>query len=297
MKSKIKMIVWPLSSLLLLSAGCQNHIRNIETQTPENLREVSNSEYLVTMDKETPDGPSFQVSVEKSEMVKISVYQVRNVAEVSTPYQGWREMYEIPSGIGLFPVSLMSHILVVFSFGMFPYSNAETVTKLAFDGMNPFMNFESEERSVTTPVSIDRKLVDTYTEQRKIPVAHAAVTLKSGDRAWPLRTNALGQVTVALLSPELSEVKLLDSRRLQLYLTEGSVLLKDIPLSRRYISRLNEGRMALLKYYDAPSGEALAECVKKLEELNFEKVSLQLEEEQLRKNRDFKIEFDAAFDR
>ena len=281
--------------LSLFFAGCANHLEDITKETPENSRTVLGNQYILTTDKEIPDSSSFKVTLEQLENMKVEVYQVRKNSSLYTPYEGWRESYEVLAGLGLLPVALMSNVVSVFSFGMFPFEWSGEVTKYAFDGMNPCMNFESRSRVEEIPAKVERTLVDSYTESKRNPLVNEWLVVRSGsDTFWRVCTDQLGQAEIILLSIDLDKSKSIDARHLDFYLEKNNVKCKSIPMSRRLLTRLATARKAMMKYYSAPSGTELASCVRKLEELSFEKLALQLEESELQKHPDFRSSFERA---
>ena len=283
------------AAALLLLAGCANHLEDVTKETPENTRSVLGTQYVLTMDKEIPDGASFKVTLEQVENTKVEVNQVRKVSARYTPYEGWRESYEFLAGLGLFPVAIISNVVSVFSFGMFPFSWSAEVTKLSFDGMNPCMNFESEERVEEIPQKVERTRVDSYTETKRLPLGNETLIVRpDADTSWKVRTNQFGQAEIVLLSIDPEKSAALDSRHLDIYLESKNVKCKSVPMSRRLLSRLSQARQAMLKYFAAPSGAALAGCIKQLESLSFETLAFQLEETELKKHPDFRAGFDQA---
>ena len=283
------------AAALLLLAGCANHVDDVTKETPENTRNILGTQYVLTMDEEIPNGTSFKVTLEQVENIQIEVNQVRKVSALYTPYEGWRESYEFLAGLGLFPVAVVSNVISVFSFGMFPFSWSGAVTKYSFDGMNPCMNFESDERIEEIPVKVERTRVDSYTETKRTPLGNENLIVKpDADTSWRIRTNEFGQAEVVLLSIDPEKNAALESRHLDIYLESKNIKCKSIPMSRRLLSRLSQARQAMLKYYAAPNGAGLAECVKKLEALSFESLAFQLEENELKKHPDFRAAFEQA---
>lgn len=276
-------------------AGCANHLEDVTKETLENSRTVLDKQYILTTDREIPDSSSFKVTLEQMENVKVEVYQVRKVSSLYTPYEGWRESYEFLAGLGLFPVAIMSHVVSVFSFGMFPFEWSGEVTKYAFDGMNPCMNFESRSRVEEIPAKVERTLVDSYMESKREPVANEWLVVNPGsDIFWKVCTDQLGQAEIILLSIDLDKSKSIDARHLDFYLEKGNVKCKSVPMSRRLLTRLADARKAMMKYYSAPSGTGLASCVKELEDLSFENLAFQLEENELKKHPDFRASFEQS---
>ncbi len=279
----------------LLFSGCANHLEDMTKETLENSRTVLGKQYILTTDREIPDSSSFKVTLEQMENIKVEVYQVRKVSSLYTPYEGWRESYEFLAGLGLFPFAIMSHVVSVFSFGMFPFEWSGEVTKYAFDGMNPFMNFESKSRVEEIPAKVERTLVDSYTENNRRPLDNEWLVVNPGsDTFWRVRTDQLGQAEIILLSIDLDKSRSITARHLDFYLEKNNVKCKSIPMSRRLLTRLATARKSMMKYYSAPSGTELAACVRKLEELSFENLAFQLEESELKKHPEFRSSFEQA---
>lgn len=290
---RIRMIAAACLSVLL--TGCANHLEDITKEVPENTRTVLGKQYIVTSDKEIPDSASFKIALEEAENVKVTVYQVRKYSSLYTPYEGWRESYEVLSGICLLPVAVVSNVFSVFTFGMFPFRWSAEVTKYSFDGMNPCMNFESRSRVEEIPVKVERTLVDTYTETKRRPLSNEWLVIRTdNDVFWRVKTDPLGQAEIHLLTLDLDTVAPVTSRHLDIYLEKNNTLCKSIPLSRRFLSRLSAARKALMKYYAKPDGVSLAGCVREMEELSFEKLALQLEETELKKHPGFRSTFEQA---
>ena len=279
----------------LVFAGCANHIEDITKEIPENTRTVLERQYVIKTDKEIPDSASFKITLEEMESVRVTVYQVRRDSSLYTPYEGWRESYEVLAGVCMFPVAIVSNVLSVFTFGMFPFAWSGAVTKYSFDGMNPCMNFESRGRVEEIPAKVERTQVDSYTESKQTPVANEWLVIRPGsDSFWRVRTDNLGQAEIVLLSTDPDQFKNISSRYLDIYLEKNNIKCKTVPMSRRLLGRLADARKAMLKYYSAPSGASLAACVKELEALSFEGVAFQLEDGELKKHPELREEFEKA---
>ena len=120
--------------------------------------------------------------------------------------------------------------------------------------------------------------------------------VKTGSDVYArIKTDQTGQAEIILLSTDLEQSKMLDSRYLNIYLEKDNVFLKRISISRRFLSRLSSARKHMMKYYSAHSGAELASCIKSLEDLSFETLALQLEEKELRKHPEFKNSFEKNF--
>ena len=283
-------------AILVLFSGCANHLEDITKETPENTRQVLEKEYVLTSEESTPNSSTFKVTLELVENIRVTTYQVRKISAIYTPYEGWRESYEFLAGLGLFPVAVVSNVFSVFTFGMFPFSWSSELTKYAFDGMNPFMNFESYSRTQEIPVNIERTQVDSFTESKRNPLKNEVLVIRAGDDVWRVKTNLRGEADIVLLFADPENAQRIDSRYLDIYLEKDNKKYKTIPISRRFLSRLTRAHETILRYRAAPNARGLAECVKKLESLSFEDVALQLEERELKAHPDFRKEFEQAFE-
>ena len=280
---------------ILAAAGCANHIEDVVRETPENTRNVIETQYILTSDREIPDSSPFRITLEQVEMVKVTVHQVRKQSSLYTPYSGWRESYEFLAGLGLFPVAVISNVFSAVTFGMFPFSWSAEVTKYSIDGMNPCMNFESRSRMEEIPIKVERSLVDSYMETKRKPLSGEWIVVKFGNDSYRrIHTDKVGQAEIELLSIDLEKSKPITSRYLDVTLEKNNVKCKSIPMTHKLLRRISNARKAMIKYYSSPDGEKLAVCVNRLEELSFEGLALQLEEAELKKHPDFRSAFDEA---
>ncbi len=293
MKHYLNAFAFAAAALIL--SGCANHLEDVVRETPENTRTPLENQYILTMDREIPDSSSFKITMEQVEKVKVTVHQVRKQSSLYTPYSGWRECYEFFAGLGLFPVAIVSNVFSVITFGMFPFEWSREVTKYSIDGMNPCMNFESRSRMEEIPTKTERTLVDSYTETKRRPLSEEWLIVRFGSDSYQrIRTDRVGQAEVELLSIHLEKNKPVTARHLDVFLEKGNVKCKSIPMSRKLLTRISNARRAMMKYYSVPSGAELAACVKKLEDLSFESLALQLEETELNKHPDYRAAFEKA---
>lgn len=287
--------VFTAAAVVLILAGCANHLEDVVREIPENTRTPLENQYILNMDREIPDSSTFKITLEQVEKVKVTVHQVRKQSSFYTPYSGWRESYEFFAGLGLFPVAIVANVFSVFTFGMFPFEWSREVTKYSIDGMNPCMNFESRSRMEEIPTKVERILVDSYTETKRKPLSEEWLIVKIGSDSYQrVRTNRVGQAEIELLSINLEKTKPVTARHLDIFLEKGNVKIKSIPMSRKLITRIANARRAMMKYYSVPNGAELAACIKRLEDLSFEGLALELEESELRKHPDFRAAFEAA---
>ena len=284
--------------ILACAAGCANHIRNLETTNQEAEQKVLSLKYQFSLSQDPPRDTVFTATMEKLEQVDVRNFEIRTVKSLSTPYSFWRELYEVPSGIGLLPVSLGAHVLFLISIGMFPYDIPHSISDLAFTGMNPCLNWENETRVEEELVSADRKMLNRSLENRRTPVRKTSVLIQAGEFSRNLETDDFGSFTVHFLSTDPAETFFPLARKVSFSLaSDPDKSLKNIILTREFLARLLKARSRINAYKVRPSGRKLMETVIELEKMKFDQLAYALEESELKKygnNAQFQKEFQDA---
>ena len=285
--------------LLLAVGGCANHLRDSDTAAQEEDKKILSVKYDLKLSPETLRGASYHVEIQKQESVRIKKFQARTVKSVVTPYQGWRELYEVPAGIGLLPVSIGAHMLFIFSFGYFPYSIPKSIAELSFTGMNPALNWENEERTEENLVSLDRKLLSDTTESIKTPLAKKGIIVRSGEQTRRYVTDDFGGFDLHFLALSPADTFSPYARTVS-FVAEAAAPdkeLKHMILTRDYLARLRWARAKINAYRMKPSGKDLFDTVIYLEKNGFEQLAYSLEESELdrmRNDRKFQEDFKSA---
>ena len=275
-------------------SGCANHLRNIDIVSQENDRRILNTKYELKLSPETIKDTSYHVEIQKFESAEIKRYEVRTVKTIATPYQWWREFYEIPAGIGLLPVSLGSHLLFIFTFGVLPYDIPKSINELSFTGMNPALNWENEARSEEKLVSLDRKMLSHTSENIKIPLARQDIVVRSGNQSKVFSTDDFGGFDLNFLALKDETMIFPTSRKVSFTLaSDEKNELKRLILTRAYLSKLLWARTRINAYKMNPTGKNLFRTVVYLENNGFELLAYNLEESELaRKAKDKKFQAD-----
>ena len=302
MNKKMKMLnlrlLWVAGCLPLVLGGCANHLRDLDNMSQEDDKKVLNVKYELKLTPETIRETSYHVEIQKLESVEIKKFQVRTVKSVVTPYQGWREFYEMPAGLGLFPVSICAHVLFICSFGILPYNIPKSVTDLAFTGMNPALNWEDEERSEELLVSLDRKMLSDITENVRTPLTQQNIIVRSGKQSRKFVTDDFGGFDLHFLALKSEDAFFPTARKVSFSLDASPEKeLKYLILTRDFLARLLWARAKINAYRMNPSGKELFATVIYLEKNGFEQLAYSLEESELARmaaNKKFQEEFKAA---
>ena len=296
MKHLPLLAVFGVSSLLLTS--CANHLRDISTVSQEDDKKILSTRYDLKLTPETIRDSAYHVEIEKLESVEVKNYQVSTVKSIVTPYQGWRELYEVPAGIGLLPVSIGSHLLFIFSFGILPYDIPKSITNLSFTGMNPALNWENEERSEENLVSLERKMLSDITENTKTPLSHQEITVRSDRQNRKYTTDDFGGFDLHFLALNSADTFFPSGRKVS-FIVDGTPEkeLKSVILTRDYLARLLRAQAKINAYRATPSGKDLYDTVIYLEKNGFDQLAYSLEESELRRTANdsrFQNDFKAA---
>ncbi|MBO4304104.1 MAG: hypothetical protein J6A21_05920 [Lentisphaeria bacterium] len=285
-------------ALLLVAGGCGNHIRFLDNVSQEDNRKVLSVKYELKLTPEVIREASYHVEIQKMESVEVKKFQVRTIKSIVTPYQGWREIYEVPAGILLLPVSIGSHLLFICSIGILPYDIPKSITDLSFTGMNPLLNWESEERSEENLVSLDRKMLSDATENIKTPFAQKEIIVRSGTQSRKYITDDFGGFDLHFLALSAAETFFPSARKVSFSTAAPPEKeLKHIILTRDYLARLLWTRAKINAYRMNPSGSELFSTVIYLEKNGFEQLGYSLEETELERmsdNKKFLEDFKSA---
>lgn len=286
MENRIRQWVVAACGVALLAAGgCRNYLQDVDTTTTDYERTVKKQIILVEPQEKNETTGELRFKISEHVETEVKVFSVHNTLSRFTPYQGWRELYEIPVGLMIFPVGICSHILNVFSFGIFPYTWCWAMDCYGLACLNPIMNAESDSRYDDEPQRSRRELVDTKTESTTTLKSRTTVSLRAGESALHQRTDEAGVVGFVLLDLNGNGPTLQNGEReVRLFVGNARTPAEKWVVSRDLQHRLEEASEAIRHYRKAPTGKALFDCVSKLEKLKFVQLSYGLEQGELRRN-------------
>ena len=183
-----------VAAMICVCAGCANVVRPYDDTEDRVDRTELGIKRTVLFTPDPPNSVDFTATAATVNKQQVKKYQVFIHGEIVTPYEGWREIYEIPAGLVLIPASLCSHIISVFSFGVYPFSFSNEITDLAYSGVNPALNWESESRTEKRPLTSTEKLVDEQEEDKVTPIQDATILVETGDFSRKFTADKFGNV-------------------------------------------------------------------------------------------------------
>lgn len=106
-----KTILLLISTLLI--TGCANHLRYETLNDPQVIRSEPDKEYFIKLDDKFIISPIINFDIEQQETITATTSEDVTKREIYVPYSGGREFLEVPTGLIMFPVSLVIKIVDV----------------------------------------------------------------------------------------------------------------------------------------------------------------------------------------
>lgn len=280
-RSTFTLIGGALGAALLLS-GCANqlpqrseHEERIERKLLDHSLQIDVGEPRVL------ELPQRRVRVHEQKSFEVSVFEVTRRYDRYTPYQPWRELYEVPLGALAVVGGISANALNVVLLGSLPDSATKDWISYGFAGLNPFINVESNGRSQQNLASLDERRLETRTEYSSLPWAERLVQVKAGEQEHELLTDRNGILRLNLLDSPFSEqdVTRIATLLLNVQDDQGSARADaSLLVSRTLRGKLQEAHELI---YDDLEDDDVAQWVhrvKRLSELGLEEEASELEQ-------------------
>ena len=147
---------------------------------------------------------------------EVTAFEVTRRYDRYTPYQPWRELYEVPMGAVAVVAGVGANILNVVLLGSLPETATRGWISYGMAGLNPFMNVESNGRAEQNLASINEVQRDRRMEYTNLPWSERPVQVKAGDQQFELLTDSSGVLRLNLLDSPFSEQDIARLNMLQL---------------------------------------------------------------------------------
>ncbi|WP_028696851.1 hypothetical protein [Pseudomonas cremoricolorata] len=197
-----------LSGALLLS-GCANQM----SQRSEHEERVERKllEHSLQIDVGEPkvlELPQRRVRVSEQKRFEVTEFEVTRRYDRYTPYQPWRELYEIPLGAVAIVAGVGANVVNVIALGNLPESVTHDWLEYGIAGVNPFMNVQSNGRAQQNLAGISEVRKDQREEFTRLPWSERLVDVKAGRTTHALTTDRAGILRLNLLDSPFSEQNL-----------------------------------------------------------------------------------------
>ena len=266
----------------LVLGGCANHLSQRNEHEERVERKLLDHSLLIEVgEPAVMQLPQRRIRVLEQKTFEVTEFEVTRRYDRYTPYQAWREVYEVPLGMLTFVAGVGANVVNVFALGNLPESVTHGWISYGIDGMNPFMNVQSNGRAEQNLAGIVEQQRNKHTEYSSLPWAERPVQLSTGKQSQELLTDRHGVLHLNLLDSPFDDETLKKANRLQLSVTDpqdnthGEASLALSPTLRGKLSEAH----ALI--YDDLEGEDVQHWVhrvKRLSDLGMEEEASELEQ-------------------
>ncbi|WP_417662992.1 hypothetical protein [Pseudomonas sp.] len=225
--------------------------------------------------------PQRRVRVNEQKTFEVTAFEVTRKYDRYTPYQPWRELYEIPLGAVAVVAGVGANILNVVLLGSLPDTATKGWISYGFAGLNPFMNVQSNGRSQQNLASIDEQRQDARLEYSSLPWSERPVSVKAGDQQHELSTDRSGILRINLLDSPFAEQDISRVSSLQIHVEDpdGEVRADtSLMVSRTLRGKLNEAHKLIYDDLEGDDTRQWVHRVKRLSELGLEEEASELEQ-------------------
>lgn len=193
----------------LFLSGCANQM----SQRSEHEERVERKllEHSLQIDVGEPkvmELPQRRVRINEQRRFEVTEFEVTRRYDRYTPYQPWREIYEIPLGAVAVVAGIGANVVNVITFDSLPQSMTHDWLSYGLAGLNPFMNVQSNGRAQQNLAGISEVQKDKREEFTSLPWNERLVEVKAGKMTHELTTDKHGVLRLNLLDSPFSEQNL-----------------------------------------------------------------------------------------
>ncbi|MFW9080341.1 hypothetical protein ACOI9X_13840 [Pseudomonas sp. P2757] len=266
----------------LLVSGCANHMsQRSEHEERVERKLLDHSLQIDVGEPKVLELPQRRVKIHEQKTFEVTEFEVSRHYDRYTPYQPWREVYEIPLGVVAVVGGVGANIVNVFALGNLPDSVTRDWFSYGFAGLNPFMNVQSNGRAQQNLAGIDEVQRDKRTEYSSLPWSERPVQVKAGKQTFDMTTDRNGVLRLNLLDSPFAEHDLNHLGKLQITVEDG----KDdvhtdstLAISPGLRGKLLEAHGLIYEDLEDDEVSQWVHRVKRLSELGLEEEASELEQ-------------------
>ncbi|MEQ9724430.1 hypothetical protein ABRP29_02225 [Pseudomonas sp. WHRI 8822A] len=266
----------------LFLAGCANHLpQRSEHEERIERKLLSHSLQIDVGQPEVLELPQRRVRVQEQKVFEVTPFEVTRHYDRYTPYQPWRELYEVPLGAVAIVGGVGANVLNVVALGRIPDTATKDWISYGVAGVNPFMNVESNGRSQQNLAGIDEKRQETRTDYSSLPWAERPVMIKAGAQTHELLTDRNGVLRLNLLDGPFADQDIARVGTLLLTVTDeqdATSAEATLLVSRTLRGKLREAHDLIYDDLEGAEVEQWVHRVKRLSDLGLEEEASELEQ-------------------
>ncbi|MFK7702726.1 hypothetical protein [Pseudomonas caspiana] len=273
-----------------LVSGCANQLsQRSEHEERIERKLLSHSVQIDLGEPKTLELPQRRVRINEKRTFEVTEFEVTRLYDRYTPYQPWREIYEIPLGAVAVVAGVGANVVNVFALGRLPDSVTKDWINYGVAGLNPFMNAPSHGRAQQNLAGINEVQRDKRIENSTLPWNERPVTVRAGSQTHELTTDRNGILRLSLLDSPFAEQDLSHVTRLYLSVEDdqdNTHSNADLVVSRTLRGKLIEAHGLI---YDDLEDDEVSQWVyrvKRLSDLGLEEEASDLEQSLIEMTRD-----------
>lgn len=265
----------------LFVSGCANQLPQRSELEARTERKLLDHSLQIEIGEPVLEQPQRRIRVLDQKTFEVTDFEVTRRYDRYTPYQAWRKLYEIPLGAVAVVAGVGANVLNVVMLGNLPESATRGWISYGLDGLNPFINVESNGRSQQSLASIDEQRRDARLEYSNLPWAERPVLLAAGPEIHELNTDRDGVLRLNLLDGPFTDQDILQVGRLDLSVEDPQDSARasaTLLVSRSLRSKLLEAHDLIFNDLEGDDVNQWVHRVKRLSELGLEEEASELEQ-------------------
>lgn len=268
-------------SVALFISGCANQLPQRSEQEARTERKLLDHSLRIDAGAPVLELPQRRVRVLDQKTFEVTDFEVTRRYDRFTPYQAWRELYEIPLGAVAVVAGVGANVLNVVLLGNLPESVTRGWISYGFAGLNPFVNMESNGRSQQSLASIDEQRRDARIEYSSLPWAERPVLVIAGSETHELSTDRNGVLRLNLLDGPFADQDISQVGKLQLSVEDPQDSTRadaTLLVSHNLRGKLIEAHDLIFEDLEGDEVNEWVHRVKRLSELGLEEEAIELEQ-------------------
>ncbi|WP_263264009.1 hypothetical protein [Pseudomonas sp. RIT-PI-S] len=188
-----------------LLTGCANQMSQRSEHEERTERKPVDHQLLIDAGEPLLDQPQRRVRVSEQATFEVTDFEVTRRYDRYTPYQPWRELYEVPLGAVAIVAGIAANAVNVVALGRLPENVTYGWINYGFAGINPFMNAQSNGRAEQNLAGIDEIQKDKRQEVVTEPWVEKPVEVTAGTQVYALNTDRKGYLRLNLLDAPFAD--------------------------------------------------------------------------------------------
>ncbi|HBM07821.1 hypothetical protein CXF92_21855 [Pseudomonas sp. Choline-3u-10] len=270
-----------LLCMALFVGGCANQLPQRSEQEARTERRLLDHSLRIEVGAPLLELPQRRIRILDQKTFEVTDFEVTRRYDRYTPYQPWRELYEIPLGAVAVVAGIGANVLNVVLLGNLPESATRDWISYGFAGLNPFVNVESNGRSQQNLASLDEQRRDARLEYSSLPWAERPVEVVAANETHELSTDRNGVLRLNLLDGPFADQDISQVGKLQLRVEDpqdGTRADATLLVSRALRGKLLEAHDLIFDDLEGDDVNQWVHRVKRLSELGLEEEASELEQ-------------------